>query len=160
MTPSKESSNHENPVDVVQQFSRRSLIATLFVVAILGGTGLALILSPEGAVARSSARAAWLFPLVIVFVVVALQASMNKRRWNPASPEVKALMQDEWRRLNLDRASRYALIVVLAAQWPLGLLIGFISGLPTVRAAMAMAAASITLGLITFLTLFLFFDRE
>jgi hypothetical protein len=160
MTHSEEVSHQENSLDVFQQFSRRSMIAVLFVVAILGGTGLALILSPEGAVARSSARAAWLIPLVIVFVVVVVQASLRKRRWDPASPEVKAIMQDEWRRLNLDRASRYALIVVLAAQWPLGVLVGFVSGLPAVRAAMAMATASITLGLITFLMLFLLFDRE
>jgi hypothetical protein len=160
MNHSEEPSSHQTPLDVFQQFSRRSRIGLLFVVALLGGTGLALILSPEGAVARSSARAAWLIPIAIVFVVVAVQASLGKRRWDPASPEVKAIMQDEWRRLNLDRASRYALIVVLAAQWPLALLIGFVSALPTVRTAMAMATASITLGLITFLALFLFFDRE
>jgi hypothetical protein len=153
-------SQNKTTVEALQRFSRRSLITVLFVVAILGGTGLALILSPEGAVSRSQARAAWLIPVAIVIAVVALQSSLQSRRWNPASPEVKTIMQDEWRRASLDRASRISLIVVLAAQWPFGLAIGMLSGLPVVRASMAMAAASVTLGLLTLIMLFLYFDRD
>ncbi|HYK02399.1 MAG TPA: DUF2178 domain-containing protein [Thermoanaerobaculia bacterium] len=151
---------NENTLEVFERFSRRSMVILLFVVAILGGTALALILSPAGAVGRSAARAAWLIPVAIVIAGVATQSSLKGRRWNPASPEVAAIMQDEWRRTNMDRASRFALIVVLAAQWPLGLLIGLLGGVPSVRTAMAMAAASMTLGLMTVIALFLFFGRE
>ncbi len=110
------------------------MIVLLFVVAILGGTGLALILSPDGSVGRSAARAAWLIPIAIAIATAAVQTSLKGRRWNPDSPEVKTILQDEFRRTNMDRAARISLIVVLAAQWPLGLL--------------------------TLITLFLFFDRE
>lgn len=136
------------------------MIALLFVIAILGGTGLALILSPDGSVGRSAARAAWLIPIAMAIVVAAIQTSLKGRRWNPDSPEVKTILQDEFRRTNMDRAARISLIVVLAAQWPLGLTIAFLSGLPAERTAMAMAAASVTLGLLTLIALFLFFDRE
>ena len=151
---------NENLIENLERFSRRSMVSLLFVVAILGGTALALILSPAGAVGRSSARAGWLIPVAIVIAVAAAQSSLRGRRWNPDSPEVAAILQDEWRRTTMDRAFRFALIVVLGAQWPLGLLIGIVSGLPAVRAAMAMAAASITLGLIALISLFLFFSRE
>lgn len=152
--------SNEGSVDVLQRFSRRSMVALLFVVAALGGTGLALILSPEGAVGRSAARAAWLLPVAIVIVAAVVQGSLRGRRWKPDSPEVRVILEDELRRASMDRASRIALIVLVAAQWPLGLLIGFVSGLPGHRTAMAMAAASITLGLLTLITLFLYFDRE
>lgn len=154
MTDSKESS-----LDVLQRFSRRSMVTLLFVVILLGGTALALILSPDGAIGRSATRAAYLIPVVIVVAATAVQSSLRGRRWNPSSPEVAAILQDEWRRANMDRAFRISLIVLLAAQWPLGMLVGLVD-LPAVRIAMAMAAASITLGLVTLVSLFLYFDRE
>lgn len=151
---------NENTLDAVERFSRSNMVTLFFVVAILGGTALALILSPEGAVGRAAARAPWLVPVAIVIAVVAAQSSLKGRRWNPASPEVAAIMQDEWRRTNMDRAFRFSLIVVLAAQGPLGMLIGVLGGVESVRTAMAMAAASMTLGLMTLIGLFLFFSRE
>ena len=151
---------NENSLEVLERFSRRSMVTLLFVVALLGGTALALILSPAGAVGRSAERALWLIPLVMAIAFAAVQTSLKGRRWDPASPEVTAIMQDEWRRTNMDRAFRFSLIVVLAAQWPLGMLIGVMAGVPSIRTAMAMAAASITLGLMTLIALFLFFGRE
>lgn len=151
---------NEHPVEVLQRFSRRSMIALLFIVSVLGGTALALILSPEGAVGRSAARGMWLIPVAIVIVVAALQSSLRGRRWDPKSPDVKTVMDDELRRANMDRASRISLIVVVAAQWPLAMTIGILGGLPPIRTAMAMAAASITLGMLTVISLFLFFERE
>jgi 4-amino-4-deoxy-L-arabinose transferase-like glycosyltransferase len=151
---------NQNTVEGLQQFSRRSMIGLLFVVATLGGTALALILSPEAAVGRSANRVMWLIPVVIVVVVAAIQSSLRGRQWKPDSPEVRTVLNDEWRRLNLDRSARIALVVTVAAQLPLAVLFGFAVDLLAVRATMAMAAASITLGLLTLLTLFLYFDRE
>ena len=148
-----------NSIEILQHFSRRTTMAGLFLVAILGGTGLALILSPDGAAGRAATRAMWLIPVAIVIAVAATQSVLKKRRWNPNSAEVQTIVGDEWRRASLDRASRISLIVVLAAQWPLALFVAFSSALPPVRIAMAMATASLTLGLVTLLSLFLFFDR-
>jgi hypothetical protein len=82
------------------------------------------------------------------------------RRWDPPSPEAKAILNDELRQTSLNRASRAALIVVLIAQLPLGLVFGMLAQLPAARTAMAMAEATITLGMATLISLFLFFDRE
>jgi uncharacterized membrane protein len=150
----------EHPVEVFQRFSRRSMVALLFVIAILGGTALALILSPEGAVGRAATRMMWLIPVAMVIVVAAVQTTLKGRRWDPKSAEVKTVMEDEWRRASMDRASRIALIVVVAAQWPLAMLLGFVATLPAQRTAMAMAAASMTLGLLTLIALFLAFERQ
>lgn len=139
-------------------FSQRSLVALLVVVVVLGATALSLMLSPPGAVASSANLAWWLLPVAIA-ALVAVPMSLQRRRWTEDAPEVKAVMQDEWRRMNRDRASRSSLIVVLVAQWPLGLAFGFLD-LPQPRVAFAMAAATITLGLVTWITLFLYLDRD
>jgi len=134
------------------------MIALLVVVVVLGATALSLMLSPAGAV-RSPANLVWWLLPVAIALLVAVPMSLRRRRWAPDAPEVKAAMHDEWRRTNRDRASRSALIVVLIAQWPLGLIFGFLT-LPAPRVAFAMAAATITLGLATWIMLFLNFDRE
>lgn len=139
------------------RFYRGKMIALLGVVVVVGAIGLALMLTPVGPVWHSVARVS-LVPVAIAIVVV-VQMSLRGRRWAPDSPEVRVAMQDEWWRTNMDRASRWALIVVLIAQWPLGLMLGF-TEVPAPRGAMAMAMATITIGLATQLGLFLFFDRE
>ena len=98
-------------------------------------------------------------PLWIVAVVLAvgLQRTLGGERWDKRIPEVRAIVEDEWRRANMDRARRVALVVVLASQLPLALLL---SSLPPLRAVMAMASATVTLGLATLLALFLYLDRD
>lgn len=144
-----------------ERYQRRRMIALLLVALLLGGIGLSLALSPPGAVAKMSNLPWWLLPIVIA-VFVSLFTSAGQRRFPADSPEVKTAMQDEWRRTNLLRASRIALIVVLIGQWPLGLAIGFLTHpqLTPARVASAMAAATITLGVTTTVLVFLFFDRE
>lgn len=139
------------------RFHRGKMIALLGLVVVVGAIGLALMLTPVGPVWRSVSRVS-LIPVAIA-IVVFVQMSLRSRRWAPDSPEVRVAKQDEWWRTNMDRASRRALIVVLLAQWPLGLMLGF-AQVPAPRGAMAMATATITLGLATQIGLFLFFDRE
>ena len=138
-------------------FSRRSMFATLVVVIVLGSTGLGLILSTPGAV--KGHLVGWLIPVAIA-ILVAVTTSILSRRWASDSPEVRMIEQDEWRRTNMASAMRGALIVVLSAQWPLGLALGSITRLAPFRAAMAMATSTIALGLVTLIGLFLYFDRE
>jgi uncharacterized membrane protein len=140
------------------RFSRQKMYALLVVVILLGATGLALILPPTGPTWRSIARAC-LIPVAIAIVVV-VQMALRSRRFAPNSPEVKMALNDEWRQTNMNRATRAALIVILIAQYPLALLFGFVTDLPTPRPGFAMAFSTITLGLATQLALFLFFDRE
>lgn len=103
-------------------------------------------------------RAAWLYPIGVVVAVVLLKRStIRDDCWDPVVPEAKNVLQDEWRRTNISRAMQYAFVGVLAIQLPLGLLF---SRLPSLRAVMAMAAATMMLGASSFISLFLFFARD
>lgn len=144
--------------DLFLQFSRRKMAVLLVLVLVLGAIGLALMLTPVGPTWRSIALAS-VIPVALAILVVA-HLSVRSRRWAPTSPEVALAMQDEWRKTNMDRASRTALAVLLVAQWPLGLVLGFFTHLPQPRGALAMATATITLGIATQLGSFLFWDRD
>lgn len=148
------------PSESFVRFSRRSMGMLLAIVLFLGATTLAMTLWAEGAVSRFMARASWVVPLAIVILGLALRATLRGQRFDPRSPVAKAILNDELRQMSLNRASRAALIVVLVAQLPLGLLFGMLAQLPAARTALAMAEATITLGMVTFISLFLFFDRE
>ena len=150
----------DNSSESLVRFSRRGMGTMLVIVLVFGATALAMTLWPEGAASRFMARAAWVFPIAIVVIGVALRATLRGRRWDPRSPEAKAILNDELRQTSLNRSSRAALIVVLVAQLPLGLLFGMLAQLPATRTALAMAEATITLGMATLISLFLFFDRE
>lgn len=136
------------------RFSRRSMTVALLLVLAVGGTCVAMAIWPA---TPTWSRA--IPPLWIVAVVLAggLQRTLGGERWDPRAPEARAIADDEWRRSNMDHARRVAFVVVLGAQLPLGLLL---AGLPSERALMAMAAATITLGLATLMALFLHLDRD
>jgi hypothetical protein len=83
----------------------------------------------------------WLAAAVLIFGVQ--QIAVRGHRWNSALPEARTVLNDEWRRLNIDRATRVAFIVALIAQVPLGLLF---APLPPGRGVIAMAVATVALG--------------
>jgi len=140
---------------------RRSMVALAVITLILGGAGLTLALTPAGAVGNPANLQWWLLPVVIA-ALARLLSTAGGRHFAPDSPEVKTLLQDEWRRSNLLRASRTALVVVLIGQWPLGLALGFLTHpqLTPPRIASAMAAGTIMLGVVTLVSLFLYYNRE
>lgn len=138
------------------RFSQRSMVALLLITLILGGLCLAMALRP-GDAPRWMTSSITLLPILFAIAVVSLQrATLRGDRWDPRSPEVRAVLEDEWRRTSMDRAIRVAFFVVLIAQIPIGLLV---APLPSLRAVMAMATTTLTLGMATFLALFLFFSR-
>lgn len=142
--------------EVVDVYRRRAMLTAVFFIAAIGGLGVSLIVSPHGV----AGRAMWIIPVAIAIAIASTQSVLKGRRWNPRSPEVQRAMNDEWRIACRDRASRIALIVILAAQWPLALLFGVVWELPPLRATMAMAAASLTLAIVLVLALMLVFERE
>lgn len=144
-------------MELFLRFSRRGLVVVLLAILLLGATVLGMAFWPNSALAEWPARMPWLFPILIVIAVVALRTSLRGRRWDSGSPEVKVIQQDEFRRANLSRAQRAAFVVVLVAQAPLGLLLVH---LPTPQALTAMAGTTVTLGMATLITLFLFFNRD
>lgn len=143
--------------ELLLRYSRRSMFVSLLFILAMGSLAIALAISPDGAASRVVVGAPWLIPIAIVIVVGAMQATLRGNRWTPRSPEVQAIMSDEWRRSNIDRALRVAFVAVLIGQIPLALLF---TVLPAQRALFAMAASTITLGLALVAGLFLVFDRE
>lgn len=136
------------------RFSRRSMTVLLLLVLAMGSMCVAMAFRPVSTVWPHAMVPLW---IVSIALAVGLQRTLGGDRWDPRVPEVRAIVEDEWRRSNMERARRAAFVVVLASQLPLGLLL---ESLPTPRAVMAMAAATITLGLATLIALFLYFDRD
>ena len=150
----------DNSSELLVRFSRRSMAALLVIVPGFGAMALAMTLWPEGAPSRFMAQAAWVYPIAIVFLGAALRATLRGKSWDPRSADTKAILNDELRQHSMNRSSRAALIAVLVAQVPLALLFGTLPQASTTRTALAMAEATITLGMATFIALFLFLDRE
>jgi hypothetical protein len=138
------------------RYSHRGMVVILVLVIAVGAAFLALALNPDGTVARLMPRLALSAPIAIALIAGALQWTLRGDRWDPAAPEARAVLDDEWRKVNLARAARWALGVVLSAQVPLALWLG---GLPAPRGVLAQAVATMTLGIATLLGLFLFFQR-
>lgn len=150
----------DNSSEHLVRFSRRSMAAMLVIISGLGAMALGTTLWPEGPASRLMAQAAWVYPIAIVLLGAALRATLRGKSWDPRSPEAKAILNDELRQASIHRSSRAALIAVLAAQLPLSLLFGTLPPVSAIRTALAMAEATITLGMATFIALFLFLDRE
>jgi hypothetical protein len=150
-----ESSNNET--DLLLCASRRALFIVLLMILALGATVLGRALWPESALATWPVRLPWLLPVLVVILGVAGRLLMRGRTWDPDGIEMKKVQQDEFRRMNISRAQRAALIAVLVLQIPLGMLF---ARLPAMRAVMAMGITTITLGMSILIALFLFFDRD
>jgi hypothetical protein len=153
------SSSIKDRTELFLRFSRLSFVALLVLVVVLGATGLMLALSP---VANWEAKLQWwLLPLIAGFSFLFTNYA-RRHHLSADAPEVKVAMEDEWRRSNMLRAARIALVVALVGQWPLGLAIGFLTrpDLTPPRVAGAMAVSTIMLGMVTTIVVFLFLDRE
>jgi hypothetical protein len=139
------------------RFSHGSMIVALVLVLALGVICVGIAFEPLAG-SRWMARSGWMLAVAIAIAVVTLQAAtLRGDRWNPDAPEARAIAHDEWRRTSMDRAMRVAFVVVIGAQLPLALLL---LRLPSIRAVTAMAAATATLGLATFIALYLFMSRQ
>lgn len=147
----------ENPTERLVRIGRRSLYLLLILILMFGATLVAVLTSPNGAVAKFFERAPWALPIMIILFVGIQRTAMGGKQWDPRSPEVKALLNDELRRVSFDRASRVAFFVTLFLQVPLALAI---DTLAPPHALMTMAVANMTLSTATMLVLFLLFDRE
>lgn len=156
-TPEDHPAPERTDPELLLRMSRRAVYAVLVMTICAGAIVLGSIIAPKSALNTWIEKTSYMIPLVVIFVAVALQAPLKGRRWNPESPEVKALLLDEFRQANLSRASRAAFIAILIAQIPFAL---FFASLPSTRAVLGMAVSTVILGMVAFIALFLFFDRE
>lgn len=146
-----------NRSELYLRFSRRSMVVLLCFFIAIAVVVAAMAVSPDGAMAKWVPQASWMIPFALVIAAAALQGTLKGNRWTPDSPEVQAIMQDEWRRRSMDRAMRAAFAVVLIVQTPLALAL---TSLPQPRAVVMMAALTIALGMSALTASFLFFDRD
>src|SRR5436305_7239526 len=113
---SNQQTHSEDRSEIFVRFHRRNLIGVMVIALVLGAISLELALSPKGA--GGIPVPAWMLP-ILIFGFARLLMTVDGRRINPQSPEVQAAIHDEWRRTNMFRAARIALIVVLLGQCPL-----------------------------------------
>jgi hypothetical protein len=148
----------ETPSDLFLRFSRQKLAALLLVTLLVNGAALALVLTPTGPAWSQAANVSLV--LVALAILVIVQFAFRGRRWSANTPQVQIALRDEWLRSNMDRATRGALVVVLLAQFPLAVPLGFLAELEPPRGPIVMAMATVLVGLVTQMGLFLWFDRE
>jgi hypothetical protein len=94
-----------------------------------------------------------------VLLVIAIRWPLRGRPFDPRSREMRAIQQDELRQSSINRAARAALIASLISQLPLALLF-MLAHLSAKQALLVMAESTLMLGMVTFIALFLLFDRD
>lgn len=144
-------------VEMFLRTSRRALAVLLLFAFILGATVIAMAFSPDTWLAKWPMRFPLAFPFLVLLVFMALRLMRDGRGLRADAAEAKLVLHDEFRQANLLRAQRWAFILVLVAQVPLGLL--FMRA-PATRAVLGMGGMTIALGMSATILLFLFFDRE
>ena len=147
----------DTPSDRFLQHTRRKLTALLFVTILVGTAGFAVVLTSGATAGRWAIPAALVLTLVAILVLVQLAA--EGRQWRPGTPAVEAVKRDEWLRSNMDRATRGALAIVLVAQFPFAILIGYAGSLAQPQGPILMAAVTFVIGVTSQIGLFLWFDR-
>lgn len=142
--------------ELVIRYGRRSLALGLTWLGVLG-TCLALqVFDPEGPFTAMSNHLLKGLPIALPIAVAALQASLKGKGFTTKDPEVRAVMEDEFRRVNLNKAFRCAFFSVFVLQVPLGLAAW---NLPPHVGLAFMGGFTILLGVMALMAYFLFFDR-
>lgn len=149
------SSGPTDRTELLLRISRRSLLVVLAMIVLIAATLIAHVLRPGSLLADWASRMPWLLPLAIAALFLVFNAPL-RRSFRPTDPDVKAMLNDEFRQANLARAQRVAFVVVLVAQIPLAT---FVSGLNTVGAVTVMSVATITVAMAALIISFLYFDR-
>ncbi|MGE5112133.1 MAG: hypothetical protein ACM3JB_14820 [Acidobacteriaceae bacterium] len=144
-------------VEMFLRTSRRALVVVLLFVFILEATVIAVAFWPATWLAEWPMRFPLAFPIFVLLAFMALRLMRDGRELRANAPEAKVVLNDEFRQANLLRAQRWAFILILIAQLPLGLLF---MRVPVTRAVLGMGGTTIALGMSAVILLLLFFDRE
>ncbi len=156
-----DSENHSlsDRVERSLRMSRRALVVVLIGVLIAAATLIAHALRPGSLLSDWPSKAPWLIPVaIVIFGAISAVKHRGRASATEAKNVMQAVLDDEFRQVNLSRAQRFALVVVLLAQIPLAAL--SLSRLTTAAAATVMAVATTTLGIAAMIVSFLLFDRE
>lgn len=144
-------------IEMLLRVNRRALAVVLLLIVFLGATAMAMALWPDTWLGEWPLRFPLLFPIAVLLAFSCLRFLRGGRDFRADAAEVKVVLNDDFRRANLLRAQRIALVLILIAQVPLGLLFMRVE---TPRAVIGMGGTTIALGVSAVILLFLFFDRE
>lgn len=142
--------------ELVIRYGRRSLALCLAWLGILGACLGLQVFSPEGPITGMTNNLLKGLPIALPIFVAGLQASLKGKGLTMKDPDVRAVMEDEFRRANLNKAFRCAYFSVFILQVPLGLAAW---SLPSHVGLYFMGGFTILLGVMALLAFFLFFDR-
>jgi hypothetical protein len=142
--------------ELVIRYGRRSLALCLVWLGLLGTCLAFQVFDPEGPLTAMANNLLKFLPIGLPIVLVALQASLKGKGFAKNDPDVRAVMEDEFRRANLNKAFRCAFFTVFIIQVPLGLAVW---NHPTHVALYFMGGFTVLLGVMALMAFFLFFDR-
>lgn len=150
-------STSQPSVDAVLHYARGVARGALVALVLLAIVVLYLALAEQGRWLPVLGHAARLAPIAIVILVAVLAQRRHNLGADAHSAAWRGMLHDEFRRYNLGRAGRTALIAVLLLQVPLALLLDAL-----IPAAQPLLLALLTMlgGAIVFLGSFLYFDRD
>lgn len=142
--------------ELVIRYGRRSLALCLAWLGLLGACLGLQVFVPGGPITGMTNNLLKGLPIALPIAVAALQGSLKGKGFSTTDPDVQAVLKDEFRRANLNKAFRCAFFTVFVLQVPLGLAVWH---LPTHVALSLMGGFTILLGVMALLGFFLFFDR-
>ncbi len=138
------------------RYSRWSLYFALALLLALGAYAVLIHVYPDSAAAAMAHRLAILLPVPMVIALAALRSTLHGVRAHPREAAMKAVLNDELRTQSLNRAYRNGLVAVLVVQ---PLLVFVLSSQTLSFPLLAMACATLLIGVATVLCSLLAYDR-
>lgn len=144
-------------VDDYVKYGREFVSLMVVILLIVALVSIAMAINGSGAWVGRLHDLQVIIPMFVIFIAAWAQIRRRKLGLEAKQSAWQAMFEDEFRRQNMSKACRAALIFVLVLQMPLGFILD--KWLPSVGMVF-MGYLTLLLGVITFLTLFLFFGRN
>lgn len=142
--------------DRLVRHERRGLWLSLLVIVLLGVVALMVGMSSDPAKTRYAERLMTLIPLVIIFGAIWVNRLQPHAKLAQMKEQRRAMLSDELRLIASQHAFRAGFLSMLGAQ-ALFCLLSFVMTLSWT--AGMLSAATVALGTVVFLGVFLFYDR-
>lgn len=148
--------NSDDQSDRLVRHERRGLWLSLLVIVLLGVVALMVGMSSDPAKTRYAERLMTLIPLVIIFGAIWVNRLQPRAKPAQMKEQRLAMLSDELRLIASQHAFRAGFLSMLGAQ-ALFCLLSFVMTLSWT--AGMLSAATVALGTVVFLGVFLFYDR-
>jgi hypothetical protein len=146
--------NDINHLEACVKYCRRSIQLALTLIIVFGLIAIVQIAIPGAEVVKKDLMT--LLPIYIVIAIVWIFRLKKKTGVSNNSSVFRMVMEDELRIQSLNRTFRHSFIFVIISQIPMAYFFNMIS---ITSASIVQSILTIVLGVTTFLTLFLIYDR-